>query len=45
MAQIKLSKEQKQTHGHGEQTCGCQGGEEGVRWTGNLGLVEANYYI
>ena len=22
---MKLSTEQKQTHGHGEQTCGCQG--------------------
>ena len=34
MAQIKLSKEQKQTHGHGEQTCGCQGGgeESGMYW-------------
>ena len=25
MAQMKLSTEEKQTHGHGEQTCGCQG--------------------
>ena len=25
MAQMKLSIENKQTHGHGEQTCGCQG--------------------
>ena len=25
----------KENHGHGEQTCGCQGGGEGVGWTGN----------
>ena len=25
MAQINLSTEKKQTHGHEEQTCGCQG--------------------
>ena len=29
MAQMKLSTEQKQTHGHGEQTCGCQWGGKG----------------
>ena len=23
---MNLSTEKKQTHGHGEQTCGCQGG-------------------
>ena len=29
--------------GHGEQTCGCQGGgAEG--WTGSLGLAGANQY-
>ena len=26
---MNLSTEQKQTHGHGEQTCGCQGGGGG----------------
>ena len=26
MAQVNLSTEQKQTHGHREQTCVCQGG-------------------
>ena len=26
MAQMSLSTEQKLTHRHGEQTCGCQGG-------------------
>ena len=29
MAQINLSIEKKQTHGLGEQTCGCQGREAG----------------
>ena len=24
--------ENKQTHGHGEQTCGCQGGGSGMDW-------------
>ena len=28
----------KENPGHGEQTCDCQGG-----WTGNLGLINANY--
>lgn len=40
----------KTSHGHGEQTCVCQGGggegeKEGMRWTGSLGLVDANYHI
>ena len=35
----------KETHGLGEQTCGCQGEEEGVGWTGHLGLIHANYCI
>ena len=30
MAQINLSTEQKQTHRHGEQTCGYQDGETGT---------------
>ena len=29
MAQVNLSTEKKETHGLGEQTCGCQGGGEG----------------
>ena len=29
MAQMNLSIEKKQTHGHVEQTCGCQGGGTG----------------
>ena len=42
---MKLSKKQKQTHRHREQTCGCQGvgrGEEG--WTRSVGLADANHY-
>ena len=43
---MNLSTKQKQTPRHGEQTCGCQGGgKEGEGWTGNLGLLGANYYI
>ena len=31
---MNLSTEKKQMHGHGEQTCGCQGGgeESGMDW-------------
>ena len=34
MAQMNLSTEKKQTHGHGEQICGCQGrrGGSGMDW-------------
>ena len=32
----------KEIHGHGEQTCGCQGGGGRKWWTGNLGLIDAN---
>ena len=46
MTQMNLSMKQNQTHRHRERDCDCQGGV-GVReeWTGNLGLVDANYYI
>ena len=27
-------------HGHGKQTCVCQGKKEGVGWVGNLWLVD-----
>ena len=30
MTQVNLSTEQKQTHGHREQTCGCQVGGSGM---------------
>ena len=33
MAQINVSRKQKQTHEQGEQTCGCQRGE-GLEWDG-----------
>ena len=34
MAQMNLSTEKKQTHRHGEHTCGCQGwwGGSGMDW-------------
>ena len=34
MTQMNLSMEQKQTHGHREQACGCQGGQhmEAIIW-------------
>ena len=31
-----------ENHGHGEQTCGCQGGG-GVGWTGNVGTIDPDY--
>ena len=43
---MNSSTEQKLTHRHGEQTCGCQGGRgEGVGRTGSLGLVDANLHL
>ena len=42
---MNLSTKQEQTHRHGEKTCGCQGEGEEVEWTGNLGLIDVNYYI
>ena len=32
MAQMNLSTEKKHTHGHGEQSCGCQGRGSGRDW-------------
>ena len=32
-------------HGHGGQTCICQGEGEEVGWMGSLGLVDTNCYI
>ena len=39
MAKLNLSMEKKQTHGLGEQTCGCQagGGRGGMDWVGVSG--------
>ena len=39
---MNLYTEKKQTHGHEELTCGCQGGGRG---SGSLGLVDTNYCI
>ena len=40
---MNLSTKQKKAHGHGKQTCGCQGGGgEEVGWTGSLELAGAN---
>ena len=41
---MNLSIEQKQTHGHGKQTCGCQEGGRGSRMDWDLALVDENYY-
>ena len=45
MAQMNLGTKQKWTYRHRDQTCGCQGKRAGGGQTGNLGLVDANYYI
>ena len=43
---MNISMKQKQTHRHGGQTRGCQGGEGvGEARIGSLGLVDANCYI
>ena len=42
---MNLSIENKQTHGHGEQTVVVKGEGEGVGGTGSLGLADANYCI
>ena len=42
---MNLSTEKKQTHGCGEQTCGCQQEGEGVEQTGSLRLVDTNCWI
>ena len=43
MAQMNLSMEEKHTHRHKEQICGCQGGGGGSGMEGSLGFVGANY--
>ena len=47
MAQINLSTEKKQTHGHEEQTCGCQGEGRGsgmnwAFWVSRYKLLHLN---
>ena len=41
MTQMNLSMKQKQTHGHREQTCGCQGGWGGEGRNGGCQGLEA----
>ena len=44
MAQMNLSTKQKQSHRHREHSLvGANGG--GMGYTGNLGFLDANYYI
>ena len=45
MAQMNLSTKQKQTYRHIRLVVAKVDGWEGEGWTGNLGLVDANYYI
>ena len=45
MKQMNLYTENKQTHGLGEQTCVCQGGEAGSGMDWEFGVVDANYCI
>ena len=35
----------KQSHGRREETCGCQGGEVGVGWSGRVSLADGSFYI
>ena len=44
MAQIKLSTEKKLVDLE-KRLVATKGEGEGVGWTGNLGLIDANYYI
>ena len=45
MTQMYLSMKQKQTHGHREETCGCQGGGVGGGMEWEAGLADVSYYI
>ena len=45
MTQINIPTKQKQTHRYREQTCGCQGDEDGEKRTGSIGPADANHYI
>ena len=42
MVQINMSTEKKQTNGHGEQTCGCQGGGGWSRMDEEFGVNRSN---
>ena len=45
MIQMNLSMKQKQTYGHREQTCGCQGGGGcgGMEWEAGVSRCELLY--
>ena len=45
MTQMNLSMEQKQTHGHREQACGCRGGGSEEKWSGDMGSAHGSYYM
>ena len=46
VAQIALSTEQKHTHRHREQICGCQENRRlGEGRIGSLGLADTNYFV
>ena len=45
MIQMHLFTKQKLAHRHRKQTYGYQRGKMGKRYTGNLGLIDAYYYI
>ena len=40
---MKLSTEKKQTHGHGEQTCGCQRGWGGSEMDWEFGVSRSKH--
>ena len=40
-----ISLQNRKDHGHGEQTCVCQGGGGGTGMNGSLGLVDATCCI
>ena len=46
-AQIHLSIEKKQIHGHGEQTCNCQGrgGGSGMDWEFGVSRCKLLYFL
>jgi len=45
MTQVNTFMKQKQTHRHGEQTRGCQGGGRGGGKDWDWGSADVNYYI
>ena len=43
MTQMNLSRKQKQTHGHREQTGGCRGQRGGMQWEVGVGICKLLY--